>query len=181
MMLRTWVSMVIVLCAGHVANCQEAGDHSFSFSGRVVDVSAKPIPGATVRILALKTTGDGLEYEVDQSAKTDAQGRFQLAVPKCWLRISATYRQELGIVAVHEGRMAGILIARTSLPPKAGLELELPAPSETSMVVRSADGAPVRGAVVTIYALQADQINPDLTDKEARDYADHSKKSKNAY
>src|SRR5260370_14584017 len=77
--------------------------------------------------------------------------------------------------------MAGILIARTSLPPKAGLELELPAPSETAMVVRSADGAPVRGAVVTIYALQADQINPDLTEKEARNYADQIKKSKNGY
>jgi len=179
MMLRRWVSVIIVLCAGHVANCQEAGDHPFS--GRVVDASAKPVAGAIVRILALKTIGDGLEYEVDQSTKTDAQGRFQLAVPKRWLRLSTTFRQELGIVAVHEGRMTGILIARASLPPKAGLELELAAPSETSVVVRAAEGAPVRGAVVTINALQVDQINPDLTEKEARDNAEQLKKSRNGY
>jgi hypothetical protein len=179
MIFRYHACVILVLCASHVANCQEAGEHPFS--GRVVDASAKPVPGAIVRMLAMETTGLGLGDAVDQATKTDAQGRFQLAVPKSWLRMSITGRQELGIIAVHEGRMAGILIARTSLPPNAGLELDLPAPSETVIVVRSPDGRPVHGAVVTINALQVDQINPDLTEKGARGYAGPIKKSKNGY
>jgi protocatechuate 3,4-dioxygenase beta subunit len=176
---RLCLGLTALLCVASSGGTQESGDHPFG--GQVLDESGKPVAGATIRVLSLKTVGDGIEYEVDQTTKTDAQGRFHSTVPKCWLRMSQNYRQELGIVALHEGRMAGLSLSRNSLPAKGGLELRIPAPAETTVTVRSPDGRPVAGAVVTTIALQVEQVNADLTDKELSLYRDKVKQSPNGY
>jgi hypothetical protein len=172
-------SSVAVLCSGGVTLGQEAGERPVS--GRVVDASAKPVAGAVVRMLSVKTAGDGQEYEVDVATKTDAEGRFKLAVPKRWLRQSTTFRQELGIVAAHDGRMTGVEFSRYSAPPGEGLELVLPATGEMSIAVRSPQGAPVAGAAVTINALHVDEVRADLTEQELRALSSPVKKSPNGY
>src|SRR5438105_195823 len=97
MMPRCWAGLVAMLCLGPIANGQGTGDHPFG--GRAVDAAGKPVAGATIRIVSLKTAGDGTELEVDLATKTDAQGQFQAAVPKRWLRLPEQFRQELGVVA----------------------------------------------------------------------------------
>jgi hypothetical protein len=178
-MSRNALSLSVVLWLAHVAAGQDGGDHPFR--GRIVDASGQPAAGATVRLLSLRTIGTGQDYEVDESTKADADGRFKLVVPYRWLRLPGNFRQELGIVAVHDGRMTGILISRRSLPPKGGLELALPAATQTKMTVRSPQGTPVAGATVRIHALLVEQITPDLTDEEVRAYAAQVKKSRNGY
>ncbi len=175
---RYLAGVVVALACAAGAAGQEAGD--FPFGGRVLD-AGKPVAGALVRLLAVKTSGDGKEYEVDQATRTDAEGHFHLAVPKRWLRLCTTYRQELGIVAVHQGRITGVAIARHSLPLREGLELEMPPAARAEIVVRSPGGMPVRGAVVTVDELLVQQVDPAMTEKEAAADPTPPRKSRNGY
>ncbi len=169
MMLRRWSGLIVLLSLVHVAHGQEA--QLPRCHGRVVDAAGKPVAGATVRMLSHGLGAEENGYLVDQATTTDAEGRFDWPVPKRWLRMSLDRRQELGVVAVHEGRIAAIVIARNSLPPRAGLTLQFFQPAETTVVVRSLQGTPVRAAKVKIIALQVDHLHADLTEEEAKLYA----------
>jgi protocatechuate 3,4-dioxygenase beta subunit len=176
---RTQWASLFVICLTSAAGAQQRGDHPFH--GRVIDEAGKPIAGATIRVLSLKTTGDGTEYEVDETARSDADGRFQAVVPKRWLSMSQNYRQELGVIAIHAGRMAGLLISRNSLPAKGGVELKFPPVGATTISVRSPQGKAVAGAVLKIIALQVDQVNADFTEKELAAFKERVKPSPNGY
>src|SRR5688572_13427796 len=87
-------------------------DGAFVIRGRVVDAAAKPVAGAMVRLLAQGFSG----FDVDDKTTTDAEGRFRVAAPKHWIRMDASQRQELSVLAMHGKRIAVVQFNRSSTP-----------------------------------------------------------------
>jgi protocatechuate 3,4-dioxygenase beta subunit len=164
---------VLVFCSV-AASAPAQGDESFVIRGRLLDPAAKPVAGATVRLLA---TGMGMINDVLEKTATDAEGRFQIAAPKNWTRMDATQRQELTVLAVHGGRFAVVQFNRSSKPPRSEIELKLANSGGTKIEVLSPDRKPIVGAKVDIAGLSCDTIHVDLSAAELKQWGDRAKKT----
>ena len=83
-------------------------------AGTVVDPAGKPLADAEVWLTTLAL--DGKPATLGKT-KTDASGRFRLAVPDWWFQIPHSSRQELGLIAAKEGyRLGAICYSNSSIP-----------------------------------------------------------------
>ena len=152
-------------------------DGGFAIRGRVVDAAAKPVAGAMVRLLAPGFGG----FDVDENTATGADGRFNIAAPRSWIRMDATQRQELALLAVQGNRVAVVQFNRSSAPPRSEVELTLSNVGASKIEIRAPDLRPVAGAKVKIAALISDMIHGELTEKEVQQYAGIARKTPIGY
>lgn len=148
-------------------------DGTFAIRGRVVDKAAKPVAGATVRLLAQGTSG----FDVDEKTTTDGAGRFAIAAPKSWTRMDASQRQELALVAVDRDRLGVVQFHRNSAPPNAEVELTLSSAGGDKIEILSPDLRPVAGAKVKIAGLVGDLIHAGFTEAEAKQLGASARKT----
>ncbi|HEV3445398.1 MAG TPA: carboxypeptidase-like regulatory domain-containing protein, partial [Gemmataceae bacterium] len=167
------LSMVCLLAT--TAHAQEDG--GFAIRGRVVDGAGKPVAGAMVRLLAPGFNG----FDVDEKTATAADGRFNIAAPRSWVRMDATQRQELALLAVQGNRVAVVQFNRSSAPPRSEVELTLSNAGASKIEIRAPDLRPVAGAKVKIAALISDMIFVDLTEAELQQYRSIAKKTAIGY
>jgi protocatechuate 3,4-dioxygenase beta subunit len=172
--MQCWSLFTVWLMAA-TTHAQEDG--AFAVRGRVVDAAAKPVAGAMVRLLAPSFSG----LEVDEKTATDADGRFSIAAPKNWIRMDASQRQELALLAAQGNRITVVQFHRNSAPPKSEVELMLSNVGESKIAVLAPDLRPVVGAKVKIVGLISDTIRVDLTEAEVRQYAGNAKKTSIGY
>jgi protocatechuate 3,4-dioxygenase beta subunit len=157
------------------ADAQEDG--GFAIRGRVVDAAAKPVAGAMVRLVAPGFNG----FDVDEKTATAADGRFNIAAPGSWIRMDATQRQELALLALQGNRVAVVQFNRSSAPPRSEVELTLSNAGASKIEIRAPDLRPVAGAKVKIAALISDMIFVDLTEAELQQYRSIAKKTAIGY
>ncbi|HEV3021806.1 MAG TPA: M56 family metallopeptidase, partial [Pirellulales bacterium] len=149
---------------------QPADPDDRPLAGTVLDSQGQPVARCDVWLMTstFNTTAGILGY-----APTDAAGRFRFVVPGRWFRTNVTFRQEIGLLAhVPGSRPAALGFDRHSIPPAEGVELVLRPQSVTSFQVLGPDGQPVAGADVALTALAAESLWADLSDEEARSFAE---------
>ena len=117
-----------------------------SVSGVVIDFDGAPVPGAEVYLCSVPSFG----RDAEPVATTDDKGEFALrgCPSRCLVGARADGFAPSRMYFVH-GSTGGSLEVKIELPAKGG---------NVQGVVRGADGAPVRGAVVRIGEGSLDQI-----------------------
>jgi RNA polymerase sigma factor (sigma-70 family) len=139
-----------------------------AFAGVVVDAADRPVARADVW-LTTTSLGDHHPDTLDH-ARTDAGGRFRLALPTRWLDTVHGLRQELGLIAAGPGsRVAAVGFSRSAIPPATGARLVLGPAAEAPVQILAPDGKPVTGARVEVRGLACDQIWTDISEEYARD------------
>jgi|GEM_PF-5243577 len=171
---QVWSLFIVCLLAATL-HAQEDG--GFAVRGRVVDAAAKPVAGAVVRLLAPGFNG----FDVDEKTATAADGRFNIAAPRSWVRMDATQRQEVALLAVQGNRVAVVQFNRSSASPSSEVELTLSNAGASKIEIRAPDLRPVAGAKVKIAALISDMIHGELTEKEVQQYAGIARKTPIGY
>ncbi len=148
-------------------------DGAFAIRGRVVDKAAKPVAGATVRLLAQGFQG----FDVDEKTTTDGAGRFAVAAPKSWTRMDTSQRQELSLVAADKDRLGVVQFHRYSAPPGGEVVLTLASAGGDRIEILSPDRRPVAGARVKIVGLVGDLIQAGLTEAEEKQLGESARKT----
>ncbi|HEY2252508.1 MAG TPA: carboxypeptidase-like regulatory domain-containing protein [Planctomycetaceae bacterium] len=139
--------------------------------GVVIGHDGQPV--ANVEVWLTRTDWWAVGVEVLDNTRTDGAGRFRVKVPGRWFQAPVGSRHELGFIARGaDGGLAALAFDQYSPIPAAGIQLDLPKPSQTAIRILSPDKQPVAGARVVIESAGGPQVAMNVPEEQVQEYPD---------
>lgn len=162
------LSIVLAVPARNSVASAAEGNHGRGIAGVVGDEKGQPLAGATVWLVDARPEAFGRDgSSVLQKTRTDAKGRFHVALPRDWLETPQNWRAEPGLLAHRPGRRpAGIIVDRESVPPETGIKLTLWPADRAEFQLVQPDGQPLSGCAVTAKDLVVERVRGPATMSE---------------